>query len=64
MLVSSLRHLVPPDGSCQLAMPVVKVRCACDALTHTFDIGVFKCGESSFSKIKQIHNEPDNLINS
>ena len=38
-----LRHVVPlNDGNCRLTIPVVKGRCARDALLHAFHIGLFK----------------------
>ena len=45
-------------------MPVVKGRCARDALPHTFDIGVFKCGKIDFTTIKHINHKSGNLIDS
>ena len=57
-----LRHVVPlNDGNCRLTIPVVKGRCARDALPHAFDIGVFKYSKSNPSTIKHINNESKNL---
>ena len=57
-----LRHVVPlNDGNCRLTIPVVKGRCARDALPHAFDIGVFKYSKSNLSTIKHINNESENL---
>ena len=57
-----LRHVVPlNDGNCRLTIPVVKGRCARDALPHAFDIGVFKYSKSNPSTIKHINNESENL---
>ena len=43
MLLPLLRHTVPlNDGNCRLTIPVVKGRCARDALPHAFHIGVSK----------------------
>ena len=42
-LLPLLRHVVPlNDGNCRLTIPVVKGRCAREALSHAFNIGVFK----------------------
>ena len=47
-LLPLLRHLVPlNDGNSHLTIPVVKGRCACEALPHAFDIDVFKYGETT-----------------
>ena len=45
-LLPLLHHVVPIiDGDCRLAKPVIKGRSARDALSHTFNIGVFKYGQ-------------------
>ena len=45
-------------------MPVVKGRCAHDALPHTLNIGMFKWGKNNSATKKNIYNESDNLIDS
>ena len=44
-----------------LTIPVVKERCAREALPHTFNIDVFKYGRGNSTTIKQIYNESENL---
>ena len=57
-----LRHVVPlNDGNCRLTIPVVKGRCAREALPQAFNIGVFKYDKSNPTAIKHIHNESENL---
>ena len=61
-LLPLLRHVVPlNDGNCRLTIPVVKGRCAREALPHAFNIGVFKYGKSNPTTIKHIYNESTNL---
>ena len=61
-LLPLLRHVVPlNDGNCRLTIPVVKGCCAREALSHAFDIGVFKYGKSNPTTIKHIYNESHNL---
>ena len=46
-LLPLLRHVSPlHDGNCRLTIPVIKGRCAREALPHVFNIGVFKYGKS------------------
>ena len=62
VLLPLLRHVVPlNDGNCRLTIPVVKGRCARDALLHTFHIGVFKRGKINYTPIKHLHNDSVNL---
>ena len=50
-----LRHVVPlNDGTCRLTIPVVKGRCARDALPHAFHIDVFKFVKTISTAIKDI----------
>ena len=49
------------DGNCRLTIPVVKGRCAREALPHAFNIGVFKYSKSNPTTIKHIYNESENL---
>ena len=57
-LLPLLRHVVfLNDGKCCLTIPIVKGRCAREALPHAFNIGVFKYGKSNPSTIKHIYNE-------
>ena len=61
-LLPLLRHVVPlNDGNCRLTMPVIKGRCAREALPHAFSIGVFKYGKSNRTTIKHNYNESENL---
>ena len=61
-LLPLLRHVVPlNDGNCRLTIPVVKGRCAREALSHAFDIGMFKYGKSNPTPIKHMYNESENL---
>ena len=36
------------DEDFRLKMPVIKGRCARDTLSHTFNIGVLKCGNNFY----------------
>ena len=64
-LLPLLRHVVPfKDGNCRLTIPVVKGRCACEALSHAFNIGVFKYGKSNPTTIKHIDSESENFSES
>ena len=57
-----LRQVVPlNDGYCRLTIPVVKGRCAREALPHVFNIGLFKYGKSNSTTIKHIHNESEHF---
>ena len=49
------------DGNCRLTTPVVKGRCAREALPHACNIGVFKYGKSNPTTMKHIYNESENL---
>ena len=61
-LLPLLRHVVPlKDGNCRLTLPVVEGRCAREALSHAFNIGMFKCDKSNPTTIKHIYNESENL---
>ena len=61
-LLPLLRHVVPlNDGNCRLKIPVVKGRCAREALHHACNIGVFKYGKSNPTTIKHIDNESKTL---
>ena len=61
-LLPLLRHVVPlNDGNCRLTIPVVKGRCAREALPHAFNIGVFKYGKRNPTTIKHIYNESENF---
>ena len=61
-LLPLLRHVVPlNDVNCRLTIPVIKGRCAHEALPHAFNIGVFKYCKSNFAPIKRIKNEFENL---
>ena len=58
-----LRHVVPlNDGNCRLTIPVVKERCARDALPHAFHIGVFKFVKTISTAITHIYKESANII--
>ena len=58
-----LRHVVPlNDRNCRLTIPVVKGRCARDALPHTFHFGVFKFVKTISTAIKHIYKESENII--
>ena len=55
VLFPLLRHVVPlNDGNCRLTIPVIKGRCARDALPHAFHIGVFKFVKTISTAIKDI----------
>ena len=44
-----LRHVVPlNDGNCHPTIPVVKGRCARDAIPQAFGISVMKCGKQFY----------------
>ena len=61
-LLPLLRHVVPLNyGNCHLTIPVVKGRCAREALPHAFNIGVLKYDKSNPTTIKHIYNESENL---
>ena len=61
-LLPLLRHVVPlDDGNCRLTIPVVKGRCAREALPHAYNIGIFKYGKSYSTTIKYIYIESENL---
>ena len=47
-------HGAPNDGNCRLTMPVVKGRCTCDALLHTFIISIVESVENDFNTIMHI----------
>ena len=51
----------PNDGNCRLTIPVVKGRCAREALPHALNIGVFEYGKSNPTSIKHIYDESENL---
>ena len=62
VLLPLLPHVVPlNDGNYRLTIPVVKGRCAREALPHAFNIGVVKYGESKPTIIKYIDNESENF---
>ena len=55
MLLPLLRHVVSlNDGNGRLTIPIVKGRCARDALPHAFHIGVFKFVKTISTAIKNI----------
>ena len=57
-----LRHVMPiNDGNCCLTIPVVKGRCALEALPHAFNSSLFKYDKSNPTTIKHIYNESENL---
>ena len=61
-LFTLLHHVVPlNDGNCRLIMPVVKGRCARDALPYTFDIDEFKSVYKHSTTIKHIYNKFANI---
>ena len=65
VLLPLLRHVVSlNDENCRLTIPVVKGRCARDAIPHTFNIDLFECGKNNSTKLKLIYNEFGNLIDS
>ena len=54
-LLPLLHHVVPLNGgNCRLTIPVVKGRCAREALSHAFNIGVLKYGQSNPITMKHI----------
>ena len=62
-LLPLLRHVVPlNDGNRRLTIPVVKGRCARDALPHVFHIGVFTFVKTISTAIKHIYKEYANTI--
>ena len=63
MLLQLLVHVVPlNDENCRFTIPVVKGRCARDALPHSFNIDVFENAKNSYTTIKHINNESENFI--
>ena len=61
VLLPLLRHMVPLNNrNCRLTIPVVKGRCAREALPHALNIGVFKYHKSN-STTKYIYNQFENL---
>ena len=63
MLLPLLRHVVLlNEGNCRLTIPVVKGRCARDALPQAFHSGVFKFVETISTAIKHIYKESANMI--
>ena len=50
------------DRNCRLTIPVVKGRCARDALPHAFHIGVFKVVKTISTTMKHIYKESSNMI--
>ena len=63
VLLLLLSHVVPlNEGNCRLTKPVVKGRCARDALSQTFNIEVFKAITRNSTTIKHIHTKSVNLI--
>ena len=62
-LLPLLLHVVPfNDGNCRLTIPVVKGRCARDALPHALHIGVFKFVKTISTAMKHIYKESANII--
>ena len=62
VLLPSLRHIVPlNDGNCRLTIPVVKGRCAREALPDALFVGVFEYGKGNPTIIKHIYNESENF---
>ena len=60
-----LRHVAPlNDRNYLLTVPVVKGRRDRDPLLEITKIWVFKCGKSSSTKAKPIHNESGKFIES
>ena len=45
-----------------LTIPVIKGRCTCDTLLHTFNISVFNSIKNNLTTIKHIWNESANII--
>ena len=63
MLLPLLRHMVPlNNGNCRLTIPIVKGRCARDALPQAFHIGMFKLIKTISTAIKHIYKESANII--
>ena len=62
VLLPLLRRVVPLYENCRLILPVVKGRCARDALPRTFGIGVKKICKRILPQ-KHIYNEFANLSN-
>ena len=62
-LLPLLRHVVPlNDGNCRLIIPVVKGRCARDALPHVFHIGVLIFVKTIYTTTKHIYKEYTNIV--
>ena len=49
------------DGNCRLTIPVVKGRCAREALPHSFDIDVIEIVKNNSTMINYIYNESVNF---
>ena len=48
VLLPLWRHMLSlNDGNCRLTTPVVEGPCGRDPILHTFNIGIFDCGESN-----------------
>ena len=63
MLLPLLRHVMPlNDGNFRLTIPVVKGRCARDALPHAVHIGMFEFVKTICTTIKHIYKESANII--
>ena len=59
VLFPLLHHVVPlNDGNCRLSIPDLKVRCARDALSQAFDIGVSKWGKTILQQYSGPANKP------
>ena len=52
----------PQRRDCCLTMPVIKGRCARDALPHTFNIGVFKSIKKNSTTTKLIYDKSANIV--
>ena len=62
-LLPLLRHVVRlNDGNCRLTIPVVKGRCARDALPHAFHIGVLKFVKAISTTMKLIYEKSVKII--
>ena len=62
VLLPLLRHVVLlNDGNCRLTIPVVKGRCARDALPHAFHIGVFELVKTISTAKKKKKKNTQNL---
>ena len=63
VLLPLLHHVVHfNDGNCRLTIPVVKGRCARDALPHAVHIGVSKFVKTIFTTTKHIYKESAHII--